>query len=32
NQDVSILIDTSKSGEFIYSCGMNMFHGKIIIK
>ncbi|EAC7125553.1 cupredoxin domain-containing protein, partial [Listeria monocytogenes] len=26
------LIDTSKSGEFIYSCGMNMFHGKIIIK
>lgn len=25
-------IDTSKSGEYDYACGMNMFHGKVIIK
>lgn len=28
----SIAIDTSKPGEYQYSCGMNMFHGKVIIK
>ena len=32
NQDVAIPIDTSKAGEFEYSCGMHMFHGKIVIK
>ena len=31
-QDVVITIDTSKAGEYEYSCGMHMFHGKIIIK
>lgn len=32
NQDIAITIDTSKAGEYNYACGMNMFHGKIIIK
>lgn len=25
-------IDTSKPGEYQYACGMDMFHGKIVIK
>lgn len=29
NQKVTIAITPQKAGEFIYSCGMNMFHGKI---
>lgn len=28
----NISIDTSKPGEYRYACGMNMFHGKVIIK
>ncbi|GKS81647.1 copper-binding protein [Ligilactobacillus pabuli] len=28
----SVKIDTSKSGEFEWACGMDMFHGKLIIK
>ena len=32
NQKVSIDITPQIKGEFIYSCGMNMFHGKIIVK
>lgn len=28
----SIEIDTSKAGEYQYACGMNMFHGKVIVK
>lgn len=32
NKDVALSIDTSKAGEYSYACGMNMFHGKIIIK
>ena len=28
----AIEIDTSKAGQYQYSCGMNMFHGKVIIK
>lgn len=27
-----IEIDTGKPGEYQYSCGMNMFHGKVVIK
>lgn len=27
-----IEIDTSKPGEYPYACGMNMFHGKVVIK
>ncbi|MCX6735620.1 MAG: cupredoxin domain-containing protein [Candidatus Parcubacteria bacterium] len=32
NEKVSIDITPQKAGEFIYSCGMGMFHGKIIVK
>ena len=32
NQKVTIEVTPQKTGEFKYSCGMNMFHGKIIVK
>ena len=32
NQKVTIELNPQKIGEFSYSCGMNMFHGKIIVK
>lgn len=32
HQKVSITLTPQKTGEFDYSCGMNMFHGKIIVK
>ena len=32
NQKVTIEITPKKTGEFTYSCGMNMYHGKIIVK
>ena len=32
NQKVTVEITPQKSGEFGYSCGMNMYHGKIIVK
>ncbi|MDO8659686.1 MAG: cupredoxin domain-containing protein [Candidatus Parcubacteria bacterium] len=32
NQKITIELTPQKSGEFGYSCGMNMFHGKIIVK
>lgn len=32
NQKVTIEITPEKSGEFNYSCGMGMYHGKIIVK
>jgi plastocyanin domain-containing protein len=32
NQKVDIEITPDKSGEFSFHCGMNMFHGKIIVK
>lgn len=32
NQKVTIEITPQRKGEFTYSCGMNMFHGKIIVK
>ncbi|MBC6925276.1 cupredoxin domain-containing protein, partial [Ligilactobacillus salivarius] len=25
-------INTDKAGEYGFACGMNMFHGKVIIK
>lgn len=28
----AIPIDTSKAGEYEYACGMNMFHGKVVIQ
>ncbi|HEY0222319.1 MAG TPA: cupredoxin domain-containing protein [Lactovum miscens] len=32
NKDVEISLDALKAGEYNYACGMNMFHGKIIVK
>ena len=32
NQPVTIEITPKKAGEYKYSCGMNMYHGKIIVK
>ncbi|MCT4453466.1 cupredoxin domain-containing protein [Lactiplantibacillus plantarum] len=32
NQVEAITIDTSKSGEYQWACGMDMFHRKLIIK
>lgn len=32
NEKVEIEITPKKTGEFGYSCGMNMFHGKIIVR
>ncbi|QIL50737.1 cupredoxin domain-containing protein [Weissella coleopterorum] len=32
DQTTSIMLNTEESGEFEWSCGMNMFHGKLIVK
>lgn len=32
NQKVSVEITPRQSGEFGYVCGMNIYHGKIIVK
>lgn len=32
NQKVSVEITPQKIGEYIYSCSMNMYHGKIVVK
>lgn len=32
NQKVTIEITPKKKGEFDYSCGMGMYHGKIVVK
>ncbi len=32
NQKTPITIIPKETGEFDYACGMNMFHGKIIVK
>lgn len=32
NQKVTIELTPQQSGEFGYACGMNMYHGKIIVK
>lgn len=31
NQKVTIEITPAKKGEYKYACGMNMYHGKIIV-
>lgn len=31
NKKVTVEITPQKTGEFNFSCGMNMFHGKIIV-
>ena len=32
NQKVAIPITPQQAGSFPFSCGMNMFHGKIVVK
>ncbi len=32
NQKVTVSITPQKVGEYVYACGMNMYHGKIIVK
>ncbi len=32
NQKVSIEVTPQQAGEFGFACGMNMYHGKIIVK
>jgi plastocyanin domain-containing protein len=32
NQKVTVELMPQQSGEFGFSCGMNMYHGKIIVK
>lgn len=32
NEKVTVEITPKKVGEFGYACGMNMYHGKIIVK
>lgn len=32
NEDVTISIAPDKAGEYDYSCGMGMFHGKVVVK
>jgi len=32
NEKVTIEINPDKKGEFDFSCGMGMFHGKLIVK
>ena len=32
NKKVTIEVTPKKSGEFRFECGMNMFHGKIIVQ
>lgn len=32
NKTVTVELTPQKSGEFGFECGMNMFHGKIIVK
>lgn len=32
NQKVTIELNPKKTGTFQFSCGMNMFHGKVIVK
>jgi len=32
NEKVSVEITPKETGEFTFSCGMNMYHGKIVVK
>ena len=32
NEKVSVEITPQKTGEFPFSCGMNMYHGKLIVR
>ncbi len=32
NKKVTVEIKPEKAGEYVYSCGMNMYHGKIVVR
>lgn len=32
NQKITVEITPQKEGEYKFACGMNMFHGKIVVK
>ncbi len=32
NKKVTVEIMPQKRGEFVFTCGMNMFHGKVIVR
>jgi len=32
NQKIIVELTPQRKGEFVYTCGMNMYHGKIIVK
>ncbi|MGN1279106.1 MAG: cupredoxin domain-containing protein [Limosilactobacillus sp.] len=32
NEDVAVSITPDTAGEYDYSCGMGMFHGKVVVK
>ena len=32
NEKITVALTPEKKGEFGYSCGMGMFHGKIVVK
>ncbi|MEK7165829.1 MAG: cupredoxin domain-containing protein [Patescibacteria group bacterium] len=32
NQEIEINLEPKNTGEFPFHCGMNMFHGKIVVK
>ena len=32
NEKISVAITPQKKGEFLFTCGMNMFRGKIIVR
>lgn len=32
DQPQTVTVPTDKSGEFTFSCGMDMFHGKVVVK
>ena len=32
NQKIVVELTPKRSGEFVYTCGMNMYHGKIIVR
>lgn len=32
NKTVTVELNPQQTGEFVYTCGMNMYHGKIIVR
>lgn len=32
NEAQTVNVSTDKAGEYDFSCGMDMFHGKVVIK